>query len=177
MRCGRWVFWPPVSYGRLCIGSAQGHGPGELSAGVRALRQVGELSVVSWAGLFVFQRRPGDPPQPTKCGTTVFFRVSNLANGNLLSRSPQTQRRRAIRALAGALSDPGSAQRPVACHSFDCRRAVCIRRCFLRAGETVGCCGWCAPGWWLAAQWSMVSATSSITPATRPCAGVMGCGR
>ena len=61
----------------------RGHGQGELSAGVRALQPTGELSVVSWAGLFVFQRRPGDPPQHADCGTTVFFRVGNLPSADL----------------------------------------------------------------------------------------------
>ena len=30
MRCGRWAFWSPVSYWRLCIGSAQRAWPGRV---------------------------------------------------------------------------------------------------------------------------------------------------
>jgi len=77
----------------------------------------------------------------------------------------------ALYPIPAALTDPSHAIRSIVGVRFVSGGAFCARAKPLVVGA------WCAPGWWLAAQWSVVSATSSITPATRPCVGVMGCGR
>ena len=85
----------------------------------------------------------------------------------------------ALYPIPAALTDPSHAIRSIVGVPLFALVSACglYQAVLFARGRNRWLLGWSAPGWWLAAQWSVVSATSSITPATRPCVGVMGCGR